>query len=156
MASFSRDELKSRLLDATTFQPILELEPRMVDLVNTLYACQYGELVDSLKILQPDLQLNFHLSRHVPHLYKLIRRNAILQYIQPFKVIDLTAMSTTFKISLTELYTELVDYIKSDHLKARLDTRKNVCLIPSMTVSNLGRLYAHWTRIVKQKMLNLS
>ncbi|VIO98666.1 G protein pathway suppressor 1, putative [Brugia malayi] len=122
LATFSRSELKEKVLGSLIFWKFLEAEPRLIELLQKFVKSQFGICFDILEEIRDQLLLNMHLWSHVRELYYLIRRRAIVQYFTPYAVADMDKMAVTFRVHVNELENELVKLIMKDEISARIDS----------------------------------
>lgn len=85
LASFNRKELKSELLSNSAFKSLLELVPRIREVLNCFYSAEYSTVFESLDGLRMELLLDIHLHPHVEKLFKQIRNRAIVSKYFPQK-----------------------------------------------------------------------
>ncbi|KAJ3036413.1 cop9 signalosome complex subunit, partial [Rhizoclosmatium hyalinum] len=82
----------------------------------------------------PTFLLDMYLNSHIPQLYTLIRRRAIVQYIHPFEAVDLKKMSVAFGGSSSEtdvalLESEVANLVSDGVVKARIDSHNKILRI---------------------------
>lgn len=73
LATFDRDELKSKVIDNRQFKGFLELVPKVRDVILDFYNSRYAGCLKHLDDLKPGLSLDIHLYDHVDTLYLKIR-----------------------------------------------------------------------------------
>lgn len=61
-----------------------------------------------------------------PKVYATIRNKTLLQYVQPYKVIEMKEIATAYGVSLDLIEQELADLITSGQLKAKIDSYKKL------------------------------
>ncbi|KAI8611296.1 26S proteasome subunit RPN7-domain-containing protein [Chytriomyces sp. MP71] len=128
LATFDRADIKNKLLDSGSFKQFLELaDPSLREnVLGGFYAARYGVCLDALEKLKTSFLLDMYLNSHVPHLYTLIRRRAIVAYILPFEAVNMRKMSTQFGGSVSQLETEIAQLIGEGIVKARIDSHNKV------------------------------
>ncbi|CAG9538872.1 unnamed protein product [Cercopithifilaria johnstoni] len=122
LATFSRSELKEKVLGSLMFWKFLETEPKLIELLQKFVKSQFGICFDILEEIRDQLLLNMHLWPHVKELYYLIRRRAIVQYFTPYAVADMDKMAVIFRVHVSELENELVKLIAKNEISARIDS----------------------------------
>ncbi|KAL3985741.1 26S proteasome subunit RPN7 family protein [Acanthocheilonema viteae] len=122
LATFSRSELKEKVLGNLMFWKFLEAEPKLVELLQKFVKSQFGICFDILEEIRDQLLLNMHLWSHVKELYYLIRRRAIVQYFAPYAVANMDKMAVIFRVHVNELENELVKLIAKNEISARIDS----------------------------------
>uniref|UniRef100_A0ACD5TT40 Uncharacterized protein n=1 Tax=Avena sativa TaxID=4498 RepID=A0ACD5TT40_AVESA len=126
LASFDRSDLKSKVIDNSSFRNFLELVPEVRELVNDFYSSRYGSCLQHLEKLKPNFLLDIYLHEHVESLYKDIRHKAIIQYTLPFISVDLNTMADAFKTPVAMLEKELAALITENKIKARIDSHNKI------------------------------
>lgn len=128
LASMDRTQLKSEVLDNSSFRQFLELEPYMRRAISYFHTAKYSECLQILEDYKNDYLLDIHLHRHVKRLYDSIRSKGIVQYFIPFSCVTLSAMAEAFRTNEADLEVELIGMIKKKLLEARIDTKNRVWL----------------------------
>lgn len=143
LASMSRSELKSRVLDNTNFRSFLELEPHIRRAINSFCASKYSQCLEILELYRADYLLDVYLQDQIPLLYSKIRTKSIVQYFQPFSRVTLDSMEKMFGTTSTQasnqatqgnttaseaFRNELIQMIQSHSLAARIDLENNVLI----------------------------
>lgn len=126
LATFSRSEIKTKVLESANARQFLELVPEIRECVRDFYASKYSSCLAYLDKLLPDLQLDMYLHAHVKALYKKIRIRALVQYFSPFLSVDLSVMARAFNTEVSLLETELIDLIATNQIAARIDSHSKV------------------------------
>lgn len=129
LATMSRKELKTEVIDNAAFHNILETMPEMRDLVHDFYMTKYSSCLKYLAKMQGEFDLDLYLGAgHCARLYKMIRTRALIQYIEPFVTVDLKRMAQNFNRSVEDLESELFLLIDNGDIQMRIDTKRS-CLI---------------------------
>ena len=97
LATYSRNDLKERVLGSSQFRKFLEFEPRLIELLQKFTRNQFGTSLDILNDMRDQLLLNIYLAPHVADLYELIRRRAIVQYFEPYMTSSIIIMAAEFR-----------------------------------------------------------
>ncbi|KAJ3248523.1 cop9 signalosome complex subunit [Chytriomyces hyalinus] len=142
LATFDRADIKSKVIDNALAKHFLELADPMLrdDVLNGFYSARYGACLDALEKLKTTFLLDMYLNPHVPHLYSLIRRRIIVQFVQPFNAVDMRKMSaalggvndshtSTDETRLASLEAEIARLIEEGVVKARIDSHNKVLRI---------------------------
>ncbi|ORY47677.1 PCI-domain-containing protein [Rhizoclosmatium globosum] len=136
LATFERAEIKSKIIDNPVMKQFLELaDPKLRDeVLGGFYNARYGVCLEALETLKPTFLLDMYLNSHIPQLYTLIRRRAIVQYIHPFEAVDLKKMSVAFGGSSSEtdvalLESEVANLVSDGVVKARIDSHNKILRI---------------------------
>ena len=126
LASFDRAELKSKLVESSSFKAFLELFPQVREAVADFYNSRYAACLSYLDRLRPDLALDMHLHDHVGQLYEDVRSKALVQYFSPFVTVDMKLMASAFNVGVDALEKELAALIMSKQIPARIDSQSKV------------------------------
>eukprot|EP00301_Raphidiophrys_heterophryoidea_P019576 c4478_g1_i1.p1 GENE.c4478_g1_i1~~c4478_g1_i1.p1 ORF type:complete len:437 (-),score=106.47 c4478_g1_i1:101-1354(-) len=126
LATFSRNELKTQVIENPNFREFLELAPNMRELLNAFITSKYALCIKHLDQLKGVLELDVHLHEHVGHLYKEVRHRAMVQYLAPYHTVSLTRMSATFVCPVPALEQELCGLIADGLVNARIDSQNKV------------------------------
>ncbi|KAI1423583.1 26S proteasome subunit RPN7-domain-containing protein [Xylaria sp. FL1777] len=122
LASMDRDELQHKVLDNSSFRNYLELEPQIRKAVSMFVNCRYSACLEILERYRSDYLLDIYLQKHIPKIFRLIRKKCIVQYLVPFSCVTLDSMNAVFAKPEESLEEELISMIKSGALKARINT----------------------------------
>ncbi|KAI9253923.1 26S proteasome subunit RPN7-domain-containing protein [Phascolomyces articulosus] len=127
LASYSRQQLRTKVMSNSAFKSYLELEPQMREMIETFYDSKYATCLELLESYRNDFMLDIHLAPHIPKLFKLIREKAMVQYCIPFSTVDLNRMAVAFHTDVTTLQNELTELIGRDHrIAARIDSHQKI------------------------------
>lgn len=127
LATFDRKQIQTDLIQSSTFKLMLELEPKIRDVVISFYKCQYSSCLSMLSGLRNEFKLDLYLSFHTDKLLQKIRLKALLQYTIPYKTVDMRKMAEQFKCkSVNSLEDELIPLILSGEINARIDSHNLV------------------------------
>ncbi|KAG2172338.1 hypothetical protein INT43_004880 [Umbelopsis isabellina] len=126
LATFDREELKTKVIDNSKFRSYLELEPQIRELITSFYNSKYNTCLQILKEYKNDFLLDMYLSAHVETLFDMIRKKALIQYFTPFSAIDLNVMAQSFSTHIKDLENELAKLITENHIQARIDSNKKI------------------------------
>lgn len=72
LATFSRKQLCSEVVDNVSFREFLETVPEVREVVQEFYKARYAQSLAALERLRPLLLLDMHLHPHVEDLYKYV------------------------------------------------------------------------------------
>ena len=130
LATFSRADIKAKVLDNTDFRQFLEIDPLFKEIVSHFYEGKYAECLNLLYQIKQDWVYNYYFADNVAELLRLFRVNMILQFLEPFSCADMKRMAHIFRCSVQEIEKELVGLIESDALNAKIDSieKVNVCI----------------------------
>ncbi|KAJ3339923.1 hypothetical protein HDU83_007420 [Entophlyctis luteolus] len=153
IATHSRTAIKSALLDNAILKSYLDTaDPRLLhDVLLGFYSARYGDCLAALDAMRPLFAIDLYLMKHVEALIALIRRNAIVQYVVPFDVVDLHKMARAFNETSVKLVEcELVGLISEGAIEGRIDSQNKVLQITKQdqrrvlyrSALKMGRAYA--------------
>lgn len=150
LASMSRAELQSKVLDNNNFRSFLELEPHIRRAINSFCASKYSQCLEILESYRADYLLDIYLQDQLPRIYEKIRTRSIVQYFAPFSRVTLQSMeqmfgtpatssasstaaqngstSTTSPSTVPQFQWELISMIQSGALDARIDLENAVLI----------------------------
>jgi len=124
LATFSRQELKSSVMENTKFKEFLDLVPQVRELINDVYHSRYASCLTRLREMRKDsVDLDIHLHPHVKTLYQQIRDNCLCQYFSPFLTVSLSSIVEAFGLGEEELRKELTKLIVDGRINARIDSK---------------------------------
>jgi COP9 signalosome complex subunit 1 len=128
LATFSRADIKAKVLDNSDFRQFLEIDPLFREVVSHFYEGKYAECLGLLYQIKQDWIYNYYFADTVAELLRLFRVNMILQFLEPFSCADIKRMAQIFSCSVQEIEKELVALIESDALNAKIDSIDKVSL----------------------------
>ncbi|KAJ3135574.1 cop9 signalosome complex subunit [Physocladia obscura] len=137
LATLSRADLHSKILLSPQVRAFIDLTPDPALLHSTIlaafYSAQYSTALTALASLKQILLLDLYLNPHVDALMKLIRRRAVVLYIEPFDVVDLPRMATAFVCHVDAIEKEVVGLIQEGAILARVDSHNKILRVNKST-----------------------
>ncbi len=128
LASMTREELQTKVLDNNDFRNYLELEPHIRRAISHFVSGRYSRCLSILDSYKADYLLDIYLHAHLRHIYYEIRSKAIRQYFIPFSCATLAALAEAFNTDEPTIEMELTQLIKRGDLEARIDLVDRVLL----------------------------
>jgi len=137
LASMSRDELQSKVLDNPSFRNFLELEPHIRRAISFFVSCKYAQCLEILEMYRADYLLDIYMQPHVKDIYQKIRTKSIIQYFEPFSRVKLETMENMFGAPnsspknngiSTSFIDEVIGLIESNKLNALIDLESMVLI----------------------------
>jgi len=120
LASLGRNELQ-RLLD-TQASGFLDLVPPLRDALQRYCRADYPGCLRILQELYPSLQLDMILAPHLDKLSETIMHKCCIEYLKPYRKVNLAQMATIFSIPVERLIEMLATLIGSGRIpNARID-----------------------------------
>ncbi|KIW91955.1 uncharacterized protein Z519_06937 [Cladophialophora bantiana CBS 173.52] len=138
LASMSRSDLQTKVLENSNFRNFLELEPHIRRAISFFCASKYSQCLEILESYRADYLLDIYLQPLVSDIYKKIRTKSIIQYFQPFSKVTLDSMERMFGIAAMpnkaagsatagqDFLNEIVSLIQDGRLGARIDMEHGV------------------------------
>lgn len=126
LATYSRQELASNLVNSASFKQFSELEPQLREAVARFYESKYASCLAILQDIKSTLLLDLYLAPHVERLYRMIRNKALVQYFEPYSTASMLKMATAFNTTVADLEKELITLIYDGHIKARIDSHNKI------------------------------
>ena len=65
----------------------------------------------------------------LPLIIENIRKKALIQYVTPYKVIDLREISKAFNLPIERIETEIADLIINKQIQAKIDSHSKVSIV---------------------------
>lgn len=126
LATYSRQELATNLVNSASFKQFSELEPQLREAVSRFYESKYASCLSILQDIKSVLLLDMYLAPHVERLYRLIRNKALVQYFEPYSTASMLKMATAFNTTVAELEKEIITLIYDGLIKARIDSHNKI------------------------------
>lgn len=126
LASYSRQEIKNKIVNNSELRKLLESAPIWRTIVLHFNSSRFDQARAMLLSLQDELLLDLHLSRHITHLLNTIRNRSISLYFQPFSSLSMGSLGEAVGLSVKELEPVLAQMIANKLLVARLDAANQV------------------------------
>lgn len=122
LATMSREQLSSQVLENVSFRNFLEMEPHIRRAINQFVSGRYAACLQQLEAYRADYLLDMYLQKHIPAIYGTIRQKCIVQYLQPFSCVTIDNMNEAFAVDGKSIEQELVSMIQRGVLQdARID-----------------------------------
>ena len=96
LASMSRIELQTRVLEDTNFRNFLELEPHIRRAISFFCSGKYSQCLEILESYRADYLLDLYLQVHYEAILHKIRTKSIVEYLRPFSRVTLSSMQNMF------------------------------------------------------------
>lgn len=138
LASMSRSELQTKVLENTNFRNFLEMEPHIRRAITFFCASKYSQCLEILESYRADYLLDIYLQPLVADIYKKVRTKSIIQYFQPFSRVTLASMEKMFGLPSgtngavdspavkQDFLDEIIALIEDGKLDARIDMEHGV------------------------------
>ena len=138
LASMTRLELQSKVLENSNFRNFLELEPHIRRAITFYCGSKYSQCLEILESYRADYLLDIYLQPLVADIFKRVRTKSIIQYFQPFSKVTLASMEKMFGTPTTlngvangnaarqNFLNEVITLIEEGRLDARIDMENGV------------------------------
>ncbi|TWU73320.1 hypothetical protein ED733_004359 [Metarhizium rileyi] len=126
LATMDRKELQQRVLDNQSFRTFFEHEPHIRKAISLFVNGRYSSCLSILEGSRADYLLDIYLQSHIPAIYSRIRTKCIVQYFVPFSCVTIESLDAAFAQPGTSIASELVEMIRQDALKARIDAKNEL------------------------------
>lgn len=149
LATMERPQLRSDVLESSSFRPYLELEPHLRKALGFYVNGKYKACLEILEAYRPDYMLDVHLYKHIPALYGRIRSKCIAQYLIPYSYISIESLEQMFGRPGEAIVREICGMIRSGVLDARINSIDKVSSSPvQLLISEflLGARLMRWRR----------
>ncbi|GAA5913578.1 hypothetical protein JCM6882_001691 [Rhodosporidiobolus microsporus] len=121
LATFSRAQLRTRILENASLRPFLDLEPWLREAVRLFQGGRYSEGFAVLKKHEARMLLDIHLAPHYPTLLHSLSHLSLLTFLAPFSSVTLSRTASSFGWSEPAVLAAVVELIRAGRLKARVD-----------------------------------
>ncbi|KAI8444980.1 26S proteasome subunit RPN7-domain-containing protein [Phakopsora pachyrhizi] len=128
LASYSRRQLKEKILDDPNFRSLLDAEPNYRNMVSLFRENKFNAVFQLLQNSMPAYLTDLYLPRRIERLLFLIQEKAIVQYFSPFSTASLTKASGIFGWSQEKLQERVIKSIQGKGLNAKLDLTNGVLM----------------------------
>ena len=154
LATFSRHELASQLINSASFKQFSELDPQLRDAVAKFHESKYAACLSILQDIKNVLLLDMYLAPHVERLYRAIRNKALVQYFEPYSSASMQKMASAFNTTVEDLEKEVITLIYEGHIKARIDSYRKILIANtadprSLTFDRAIKMGKLWQRSTK-------
>ena len=118
--------MKSLVLQSSQFKNLMEIAPETSDIIENYLNGKYMEFQRSLSSIQTHLKFDIFFGHRLEQIVTTIRRKALVQYVTPYKVIDLREIAKEFNLSLELIEYEIADLIVNQKIQAKIDSHSKV------------------------------
>jgi len=128
LAVLKRKQLKVQMLDNAQIMGYLDRAPVVKKLVHAMIDSKYSVVMQTLRNLMKDFQLDYYLHSVAEELVNAVRGKALVQYFEPFSAMDLNRMAKDFGVELEQIEKELRKAIFSGQVKGKIDLANHTLL----------------------------
>jgi len=121
LVSLDRVTLRDKVIKSPEILSAIGDIPNLKDLLFSLYKCNYHQFFVSLAAISPQLKRDRYVAPHFNFFLREIRIVAYSQFLEPYRSVTLSSMSTAFGVSIPFLDKELCRFIVSGRLSCKID-----------------------------------
>ena len=102
LKSMTRAEIKSQILSASGFKNLMEMagSPNTEDVLENFLNGRYMDFQRQIVQITSHLKYDLYFGRRLNQVTSDIRRKALVQYVSPYKVIDMREIAKAFDLSV--------------------------------------------------------
>ena len=186
LASMTRTELQTKVLEDANFRNFLELEPHIRRAINFFCSAKYSQCLEILKSYRADYLLDIYLQPHYEKIVQDVRTKSIVEYLRPFSRVTLDNLEQVFgQLETRQAVTngtaqtngstnghsswgdtpsivdELITLIESGQLHAKIDMIDRVVIADTIDERedlhfNTLKMLDEFTREARLRMLRMS
>lgn len=125
LSSMDLQDLKRLILESKTFKIGLDQIPYARSMLQSFCSSLFGDCLTQLRANLNNMSLDMYLHTRLNSMFDMIMERILLQYCQPYSSLDLQRMSTSLKIDLSVLESDLAKLIGNNKLNYRIDSAKH-------------------------------
>lgn len=119
--TLNRNDLRKKVINDAHVITIIRELPNLQTLINGIYDCDYKSFFQSILLVYPEMMDNRFLGPLVVYIVRELRVLAYSQFLEAYKSVQFSSMSTSFGISAELLDSELSRFIAAGRLNAKID-----------------------------------
>jgi len=129
LATFSRKDLREKILDSPSFREYSDEIPQLREAVELFHRAHYKEALAIVEGMKPMLGLDLYMRNHVANLYKKIRAKGVELFVKPYNFISIPDIATEFGVTAEEMHEEVVHMIENKQISAKVDDLENALVL---------------------------
>lgn len=123
LQTLSRQEIKDLLLSYPGFKSLLEsCGGGIQDVIENFLNGRYQDFQRQLSKIAEGLRFDLYFGSKLQHVMSEIRRKALIQYVAPYKVIDIREIAKAFDMTVDAVEKELAELIGAKKIQAKIDS----------------------------------
>jgi len=130
LKSLNRSDIKNTIMQASGFKTLMERSSSSGNLEDVLENFLNGHYMDfQRQIAQIMSQMSFDMylgGSKINNLMNDIRRKGLIQYVAPYKVIDLREIAKAFDLSVEQVEHEIAHLIVTKQIQAKIDSHSKL------------------------------
>ena len=127
--SMNRKEMKENILGASNFKNLMEVAPQTQDIIENFLNGHYMEFLAALNTVSSTLRYDVFFGHRLHYIVGTIRKKALVQYVTPYKVIDMREIAKAFNLTIEQIEVEIADLIVTNKIQAKIDSHSKVTII---------------------------
>lgn len=160
LASYSRQELLSLVLNGKYFRTFLELEPHIRHALSCFATSNFPGAFSILHAWRADFCIDLHLSPCIDVLFEKIQQRAMAQYASPYSVVNLSEMADAFAQEPQRLGPKVEELISTGVLNGKIDRVQNRFIASGAKTSTTNEtsilgILAEYERIAYLQLLRI-
>ncbi|KAK8794609.1 hypothetical protein WA158_001590 [Blastocystis sp. Blastoise] len=124
--SKSRADIKKYLIDSSDTTIVLTDIPIIKSLLYSFYECRYKDFFLALLDLEPILENDKYMSKHIHYIIRELRIQAYNQYLKSYKTCTMDSIAHIFGVSTQFIDQELSRFISAGRIQAKIDKIGNI------------------------------
>lgn len=117
----SRTEMKTKIIDGSEILSVANDIPEVINLVNTLYNCDYKGYLHAMVDIEATLLSDRFLQPHSGYIMRELHVLGYKQFLDSYKSVTLESMANSFGVSVEFLDLQLGRFIAAGRLTAKID-----------------------------------
>ena len=130
LQSLTRSEIKTHILSASGFKNLMESmgdgSNSTVDVIENFLNGRYMDFQRQIASIAAQLKFDLYFGHRLTRIMKDIRKKAIVQYVTPYKVIDMREIAKAFDLPIDKVEAEIAELIVSKQIQAKIDSNSKL------------------------------
>lgn len=121
--SLNRTDFRDKIVKPTEISQYSSIQCLL-----SLYNLKYSEFFDALVNIEETLASDIWFAQHLSYLIKELRVCAYKQFLEPYQTVEISAMTREFKVSQKYIEDEVLRFIFSRKLNAKIDRVRGIII----------------------------
>lgn len=96
------------------------------DVIENFLNGRYMDFQRQIALIGANMGLDLYLGSKIGNLMNEIRRKALIQYVSPYKVIDMREIAKAFDLSVEQVEQEIAHLIVTKQIQAKIDSHSKL------------------------------
>lgn len=96
------------------------------DAIENFLNGRYMDFQKQIEVIASQMRYDLYFGHRLPRVLKEIRKKALIQYVTPYKVIDLREIAKAFNLSIESIESEIAELIVSKKIQAKIDSHSKL------------------------------